>query len=100
MQTQTPLKDAVVIAAKECGKTAAAVRELYRRAGGNPDKDHGRCKLTNEEEEILTAICTVYSICHQALTIPDLIYEANFLFRVEVSRTWAQRFLTRHHDEL
>lgn len=100
VQNGSLLKEATEIVAEETGRTASGIRETYRRAGGNPDKDHGRNKLTNEQENILTSVCIVYSICHQALTVKDLVLEVWQLFAVTVSQTWCKYFLTRHHDAL
>ena len=49
---------------------------------------------------MLTSICIVYSICHQALTIAGLIQDANYQFHVKVSKTWAKGFLPQHKEAI
>lgn len=49
---------------------------------------------------MLISICIVYSICHHAFTVSDLIQEAENQFDVHVSSTWAKGFLSCHRNAL
>ena len=94
------LKDACKKISKETGKSHVAVKKIYQRQGGNPDKDHGCCKLTKEEENIILSVVVVYSLLHLPLTKKELQKEVKNLFGFDVSYTWAQRFIQRHSDEI
>ena len=93
VQEGETLKKACEIVAGEVEKSKASIREHFHRSGGNPDKQRGLHKLTKEEENILTGILTVYSICHEALSMSNLIAEVDLQINVAVTKTWVKNFL-------
>ena len=100
VQDGETLKKACEIVAGEVKKSEASVCKHFCCSGGNPDKQHSLHKLTLEEENILTGIITVYSICHEALTVADVIAEVDLQFNVAVTKTWVKNFLQQHHNAI
>ena len=89
-ETDSTLKEACEIVGKEIKRTPALLWKLYLCFGGNPDKKQELNKLTVDQEDILNSICIVYNICHQAMTVSDLIKEGEMQFDVEVSSAWTK----------
>jgi hypothetical protein len=85
---------------QESGRTESMVKEHFCVSGGIPKKQHRACRLTKEQEEQLVAVCTVYSLMCEALTVQDLIDKVKNLFQVAISQKLCHQFLACNMEEL
>ena len=86
--------------AKETGRTVAAVRRAYYRAGGSERKHHGNRALTKEQEELMTCMLIVFSLVHKSLSNWDIISKASKIFGFDLGYLWLFNFCKRIKDEL
>ena len=70
--------------AKETGRTVAAVRRAYYRAGGLVTKHHGNWALTKEQEELMTCLLIVFSLVNESLSNWDIITKASKFFGLDL----------------
>ena len=92
---------------KEHGQKWSTTKQQYVRAqaansdnGDQIQKNHGLCKLSNHQENILLSIVVTFSIMNMGLKAFQIMEFVNLLWGVAISYNWIKRFKTKWKSEL